>query len=106
MLTQEEIKARDAAHFAETGRHLQKAYLPFMDEGRGKSKITYYMPVHALTCGGIRGDAAHTAYAQEHGLDNGELEHFPDGRLACPVCDYEEKHRGALALADPMETWR
>ncbi len=55
---------------------------------------------HAYTCGGERGDKAHTAYATEHGEDNGQLIATTDG-WKCPVCKYTQKW--AHALSDSKE---
>jgi hypothetical protein len=44
---------------------------------------------HPYTCGGERGDKAHTAQAEEDGTDNGVL--IPTRRgWICPVCDYRQ----------------
>lgn len=45
--------------------------------------------VHPFTCGGDRGDAAHTAYALEHGQDKGQLVASVNGWF-CPVCAYRQ----------------
>lgn len=42
---------------------------------------------HPFTCGGNRGDEAHTRYAVEHNEDNGLLIATPYG-WKCPVCSY------------------
>lgn len=45
---------------------------------------------HAFTCGsGNRSDEAHTAYADEHGEDKGQLIATTRGWI-CPVCDYRQ----------------
>lgn len=45
---------------------------------------------HPFTCGGDRGDAAHTAYAAEHGGDKGQLVATKEGWV-CPVCGYTQE---------------
>jgi hypothetical protein len=44
---------------------------------------------HPFTCGGDRSDAAHQAYAKEHGGDLGQLVATPNGWI-CPVCGYKQ----------------
>lgn len=58
--------------------------------------------VHPFTCGGDRGDAAHRAYAAEHGGDFGQLFATVDGWI-CPVCDYRQTwaHRFMFSGAPP-----
>jgi len=57
--------------------------------------------VHPFTCGNNRGDAAHKAYAEEHGGDWGQLVATPEGWI-CPVpgCGYTQKWAHAF-MADP-----
>ena len=46
--------------------------------------------MHPFTCGGDRGDAAHVAYAREHGdPDIGLLVATTEGWV-CPVCGYRQ----------------
>ena len=44
---------------------------------------------HPFTCGGDRGDEAHTAYRAEHGGDFGQLVATAEGWI-CPVCGYRQ----------------
>lgn len=54
---------------------------------------------HPFTCGRDRGNAAHSAYAEQHDEDNGQLVATSEG-WKCPVCNYRQAWAHSF-MADP-----
>jgi hypothetical protein len=59
--------------------------------------------VHPFTCAGDRADAAHKAYADEHGEDWGQLIATPTGWV-CPVCSYTQDWAHDFMLELPPDS--
>jgi hypothetical protein len=62
--------------------------------------------VHPFTCGGDRGDAAHKAYAAQHGQHDWGILVATRLGWRCPVCDYVQTWAHDFMLDVPPDPMR